>query len=500
MSLFRNLFGQRESYIPNDADRQLKKTLKQLEKKRKQHHQGENSLAEAKTLEEIGMLLFRNKYYDASRDRWKDALRIFQETNDRPSMAELYSNIGTAYRQEGNLRESARFYNKSLLLDRDFNQGAGELISLHNLGSVWVELSEYESAMEAYGEALDISRDSGLPEWEADTLYRLGFTYRLLYRQTEAFRFFESGLKVSENLRNLPLMTLNVFGLGSVYEDIGEYAQAQLCYEDALQGAENVEDKALTADILTRTAALKLHIGYLDEAREIARVTNELIPPDKPSYVRVEHDLVRADIYYARGMKENSISLVEQALELAQQLPNRRSYIQARMRQAIMEMDRSRFRSAMDLMNSLERGSETTHNDATNIERLLVWGRIHRGMNQDDDAQQVTETATNKAEETRIPRLIWASRHQLGRIFHHQQRFQLARNEFERAETIVNRTAMSLDQATRRIFLEHRERLSLYQDYILLLVKLGHKEQANRILSRVDSEILLKRINHFVNE
>ncbi|HPQ39434.1 MAG TPA: tetratricopeptide repeat protein [bacterium] len=489
-------FGGKDPLIPANADRHLKKRLKLLHRQVKQHHQAENSQAEAKTYEEIGMMLFREKFFDSARDRWKDALRIFQETNDRPSMAELYSNIGTAYRQEGNLREAARFYNKALLLDRDFNQGQGELTSLHNLGSVWIELSEYESALDAYAEALDIAREHHLVEWESDTLYRLGFTYRHMFRQTEAFRFFDSGLKCAENIQNLPLMTLNIFGLGTVYEDIGEYSQALLCYGDAVQGARNLEDTALEADVLTRTSALKLHIGFLDEAREIARSANDLIPEDLPSYVRVEQDLLRADIYYARGMKEKSITLVNKALAMADRMPNRRGLIQARLRQAIMELDRNQCSTALELVQSLERGTELNHNKVTEIERLIVLGRIYPGVHRLDDALKVRETAAIKADETRIPRLIWLTRHQLGRIFNQQQKFQLARNEFERAEQVISRTSMSLEPGARRVFLEHRERLNLYQDYILLLDKMGHKEQAYRIMKRVDSDILNKKLKH----
>jgi len=500
MMLFqRSWFGKKETLIPADADRSLRKKLKQLETKRKQHHQAENSAAEAKTLDETGMILFKNKYYDAARDRWKDALRIYQETNDRPSMAELYSNTGTAFRQEGNLREAARFYNKSLQLDRDFNKGQGEIISLHNLGSAWIELSEYDTAVESYGEALDIARDHKLGEWESDTLYRLGYTYRHLYRQLEAFRFFESGLKIAESLKNLPLITLNIFGLGNVYEDIGEYMQALACYDNAQQGAENLQNKSLQADILTRTSSLKLHIGYLDEAREIARTANDLIPEDEPNYVRVELDLLKSDIYYSRGMKENSISLVDNALQMAAKLPNKRGYVQAKIRQVIMEIDRNRFKTASDIIQSLDNSEQSTNNNMTEIERLIVLCRIFWGKEQEEKALQVAEIATIKADETRIPKLIWQTRYQLGRIFEKQQKFQIARNEYERAEKTVNRIAMTLDPPVRKTFLAHKERQTFYQDYILLLDKLGHKEQAQRILNRVDSDVLNKKIKHFIN-
>ncbi|MBN1296807.1 tetratricopeptide repeat protein [bacterium] len=499
-SAFLLWFGSKDPMIPVQANRPLKKHLKQLQKALKLHHQNENSQGEAKAHEEMGMLLFREKFYDAARDRWKDALRIYQETNDRPSMAELYSNIGTAYRHEHNLREAARFYNKALLLDRDFNKGQGELYSLHNLGSVWMELSEYENALDAYAEALDIARDHRLIEWESDTLYRLGFTYRHLFRHMESFRFFESGLKCAESIQNLPLMTLNVFGLGSVYEDIGEYSQSLLCYEDALNGAVSLEDAVLQTEIMTRTAALRLHIGFLDEAREISRVADELIPRDTASYVRIELDLLRSDIYYARGMKEKSVVLVKSALNTAEMLPNRRGLIHARLRQAVMEIDQGQFSNAMEIMQSLERSGDSQLNKVTDVERLMVLGRIFMGLEKADDELKVRETAAIKADETRIPRLIWQTRSQLGRVFLNDQKFQLARNEFERADAVVSRTAMSLDPAARRVFIDHRDRHALYGDYILLLLKMGHKEQADRIMKRVDSDILRKKLAHFLHD
>ncbi|MBN1879568.1 tetratricopeptide repeat protein [bacterium] len=494
------LTKKKDSLIPSSADKELQKQLRDLDKKRRQFHQTENSSAEAQTLDEIGLLLFRNGFFESARDQWKESLRIFQETNNRRAMAELYSNIGTAHRHEGNLREASRFYQKSLLIDREFNPGETVLTSLHNLGSVWLELCEYDHAMEYFGEALEIARDQNLPEWEADTLYRLGFTYRQIYRHIDAFHFFDDGLKSAEKLKNLMLMTMNILGLGSLYEDVGEYQQALACYSDAVSGAQSLDNPTLFAETLTRLASLRLHIGCLDTAREIARSAHDLIGPDEPSSVRIELDLLRSEIYYTRGMKEKSVALIEHILPISQTLPNRNGYVKAKIQQAIMELDRHRFRSALEIIESLDKYSDIRYHGSTEIEKLLVLGRIFRGLQQADDAYAAREHAVAKAEETRIPKYVWTAHHSLGRIFDDQQRFQLAKNEYERAEDVVYRTAIGLEPTLRKAFLEHRERQQLYQDYILLLMKLGHKEQALRILKRVGSDGLNRKLGGFLEE
>ena len=84
---------------------------------------------------------------------------------------------------------------------------------------------------------------------------------------------------------------------------------------------------------------------------------------------------------------------------------------------------------------------------------MIVLGRIYRGMQQPDEAYVVRENAATIAEETRIPKYIWLTHYHLGRIFDDQQRYQLARNEYERAEHVVYRAAMSLDPVLRKEFL-----------------------------------------------
>lgn len=493
-------FSKTDPLLPSSADRNLQKQVKILEKSRREYRRKEDFSGEARVSDEIALILFQSAHYESALTYWKDALRIHQETNNRICMSEIYTKIANTCRRQCNLQEAARFYKKSLIIDREFNQGEGVLLSLHNLGSVWLELCEYDQASTCFSEALETAREHQLKEWESYTLARLGITFRRLYRYIDAFNFLDNGLKIAESIQILDLMTLNIIGLGALYEDIGEYSQALKCYSDAIIGSQNLKESTLHAESLTRMAALKLHIGCLDEARQLAKTVHDIIPIDKPSSTRISLDLLRSEIYYSRGMKEKSKTLIEGLLSLSESVSNADGFIRAKIQLALMEIDRNRFPSAGDIMESIDKKGIRSCSILTEIERLIVSGRISIGLGNLDEACTKQEHAVARAENTRIPRYLWSAHYHLARVFDLQQRHQLAKNEYERAEKIVYQTALTLEPQLRKTFLEHKDREALYQHYILLLLKLGHKEQAIRILNRLDSPGLNRRLGHFFGD
>jgi tetratricopeptide (TPR) repeat protein len=493
-------FSKSDQILPPSADRNLQKQVKSLEKTRRDYRRKEDYSGEARILDDIALVLFQAAHYESALMHWKDALRIHQETNNRICMSEIYTKMANTCRRQSNLQEAARFYKKSLIIDREFNQGEGVLLSLHNLGSVWLELCEYDQASTCFSEALDTAREHQLKEWESYTLARLGITFRRLYRYIDAFNFLDTGLKIAETIQILDLMTLNIIGLGALYEDIGEYGQALKCYTDAIIGSQNLKESTLHAESLTCMAALKLHIGCLDEARQIAKTVHDIIPGDKPSSTRINLDLLRSEIYYSRGMKEKSKTLIEGILSLSDSVSSADGCIRAHIQLAVMEIDRNRFPSAKDIMGSIEKKGIKSCNILTEIDRLIVSGRICIGLGNLDEACSIQEHAVARAESTRIPRYLWSAHYNLARVFDLQQRHQLAKNEYEHAEKVVYHTALTLDPQLRKTFLEHKDREVLYQHYILLLLKLGHKEQAIRILNRLDSPGLNRRLGHFFGE
>ncbi len=495
-----SLFTKSDSTPYQSNNRDFIKRVKALEKKRREYHRKEDFSNEARVLDELGVLSFQTDHFEAAQSFWKDALRIHQDKNNRVAMAEFYTKIANTYRRLSNLTEAARFYKKSLILDREFNQGDGVLLSLHNLGSAWLEMYKFDDALACFTEALDTSRENNLKEWESYTLARLGITFRQSHRYIDSFKFLDSGLKIAETLGILDLMVLNILGLAALYEDIGEYNQALNCYTDAILGSQKLKDTTFLSESLTCMAALKLHVGCLDEARQIVKTVQDLLPVNQPSLTRINLDLLQCEIYYSRGMKDNISSIIDRVLSLSESLSYMDGYIRAKIQLALMQIDRNSYHGAFSIVESTKGKTVKPCSLQAEIERLVISGRILVGLGNLDEACIKLEQAVSIAEKTRIPRYLWMTHYNLARVFDLQQRYQLAKDGYERAEKIVYQTALSLEPQMQKLFLEHKDREKLYQRYILLLLRLGHKEQAARILSRLDSPGLNRRLGHLFKE
>ena len=479
------------------VDRNFKKEVKKFEKKLKSFRNNENSQAEAACMEKLGFLYFDQKLFDSAIEQWKNALRVYQEINDRRSMAESYSNIGTACRLQGEFHQAARFYNKALLLDQEFNKGEGELKSFHNLGGTWLDLGENENALEAYNSALEITREFNIGNWEALSLYRIGLSYLSSHQYRDAFRFFEDGLRVAEEERSLEVMTRCTFGMGTCYEMLGEYAQAVPCYQDSYGGAKTLEDPELESLICIAHAKLNIHLGFLDESRDITRTAKEAAERKSSQTVDTELHLLRARIYAIQGLWEKAFKMLEIAEENAMSLPNGQYLAQVLLQRANFDIECGHYENARTVIDQMNRKYPDGKSPLIDLETTLALGFIYRGLKKQEQTLEVRESAVLKAQFLACPRYLWRSHHSLGRFYHQLQRFEQARDQYETALKWIDRAANSLDPAIRSIFLHQKERLQVFQDYVILLLTTGHKEIAARTLKRLNSETLNRKVQHF---
>jgi len=486
-----------KSNNPKKLDRNFRKEIKRLEKKLKSYRNSENSQSEAKCLEEIGFLYFDREVFENAMDYWKDALRVYQETNDRKSMAESYSNIGTACRLLGDLRQATRFYNKALLLDHEFNLGIGELKSIHNLAGTWLDLGEHDNALDVFNNALEIARENRNSNWEALSLYRIGLTYQASHQYREAFRFFEEGLKVAEKTHHLEIMTYSTFGLGQCYDMMGEYSQAFPCYQDALEGAINLKDQNIETLIQVALAHLYTHIGQADIARKITREATANLGDDTSVIVQLELNVLNAKIYGIHGMWEKAFSKIQIAEEQAENLPNGFYLAQVLLTRADFELECGHFDKSLEIIKGLRTKYPEGSSTLVDLETVLALGLIYRGLKKDEIALKFRESAILKAQYLAVPKFLWRAHHSLGRFYHHQRRFDQAREHYQTALKWIDRETTSLEPAQRPIFQSKKQRLQVYQDYVILQITTGHKEAAARTLKRLNSDTLNRKVQHF---
>jgi tetratricopeptide (TPR) repeat protein len=147
-----------------------KKSLAEEEHKRQ--------IAEAKRLNNAGVMAYHNGQYERALEQFKKAIEI------DATFTEAYNNLGLTYTETNDEQRATEAFRKAIELSPDM--GA----SYNNLGYVFYRLGSYQEAVEMYNEAIGRNKDSG------SAYTNLGNAYYKLDRIEEAVDAWKKALEI----------------------------------------------------------------------------------------------------------------------------------------------------------------------------------------------------------------------------------------------------------------------------------------------------------------
>lgn len=180
------------------------------------------SVHEIEALGAMGNLIIDSIYY---RDEIADELRelkTFQSKNDQTSVYRVYRNIGKAYRQLENYRQSARYFVKaSIVMER-----LGLVPDWDLAGADYRQADmEDSSFFYHYKSKLNFPRmsQSGM----VNTLEMLGNSHRYFKHPDSAILYYDSALRINYRLNNRITFTGIHRYLVDVYKQLNDFQQAE---------------------------------------------------------------------------------------------------------------------------------------------------------------------------------------------------------------------------------------------------------------------------------
>ena len=147
-----------------------KKNLAEEEKRRQ--------LAEAKRLNNAGVMAYHNGQYEKGLELFKKAIEL------DPSFTEAYNNLGLTYTETNQEERATEAFRKAIELSPEMSA------AYNNLGYVFYRLGSYEEAIEMYNEAIGRSKDS------SSAYTNLGNAYYKLDRIDEAVAAWKRALEI----------------------------------------------------------------------------------------------------------------------------------------------------------------------------------------------------------------------------------------------------------------------------------------------------------------
>ena len=104
----------------------------------------------------IGLVNFIQGDYVLSVKNWEEALTIFRDIGNKEGTANMMSNLGVIYNNQGNEARALELYIGSLKLAREIQDTIRMITTINNIGLIYAKkVSEGSLAIEYFQEALD---------------------------------------------------------------------------------------------------------------------------------------------------------------------------------------------------------------------------------------------------------------------------------------------------------------------------------------------------------
>ena len=107
----------------------------------------------------------------------EEALKIRQETGDKPGLAASYNNIGNIYADQGNNPKALKFFLAGLKIKEEIGDKKSISISYNNIGSLYYYQGDYAQALKYHAAALRLRRQIGDKSGIAASYNNIGIIY-----------------------------------------------------------------------------------------------------------------------------------------------------------------------------------------------------------------------------------------------------------------------------------------------------------------------------------
>ncbi|CAF3081484.1 unnamed protein product [Rotaria sp. Silwood2] len=191
---------------------------------------------------QLGWLKSDQGQYKEAASFYEKSLEIKRKTlpEDHPSLAPTYSNIGQVYNHMGDYSKALEFYEKShkikeIALPPNHPSLA---TSYNNIGQVYDNMGDYSKALEFYEKTLEIDKKT-LPQNHpslATSYNNIGLVYKNMGDYSKALEFHEKSHQIYEIAlpANHPLLATSYNNIAWVYRNMGDYKKALELYKKAL--------------------------------------------------------------------------------------------------------------------------------------------------------------------------------------------------------------------------------------------------------------------------
>lgn len=193
--------------------------------------------AQAKTFNNLALILKRDGNLEQALDYHEKSLAIYQELDEKKGIALVSMNIGSISHVQGDLITALKYYYESLKIYEDLDYPKGKAGAYNNIGAIYHYQGEYIDAIKFYSESLKTYEELNIPLKAGRNYSNIGLVYYEQGDSLEDAGFIVEGNKKYDQALESMIQALNIFkenesklDIGMVYNNIGTvyYAKKKL--------------------------------------------------------------------------------------------------------------------------------------------------------------------------------------------------------------------------------------------------------------------------------
>ncbi|TVZ56952.1 tetratricopeptide repeat protein [Lutibacter sp. Hel_I_33_5] len=197
----------------------------------------------------ISLISFRQKLYDQSAEYCYEIQKIIKENNFGTYLnTNIENQLGNIFYTDGNLEKATYHFERTLQFSKEKKDIRRQVLSLVNLGAIYLDTNQLNKAEKSYKEALDIMNSIEATLAEKAVVYiGLGDTYYKKKQYNKAISFTNKGLEQAKSQKQTEFERDANKVLAKIYAATKSYKNAYNHVSDFKILADSLSNNSTTA-------------------------------------------------------------------------------------------------------------------------------------------------------------------------------------------------------------------------------------------------------------
>jgi tetratricopeptide (TPR) repeat protein len=173
-----------------------------------------------------GTLLRLRGNNEKSLELYQQCLFYTDQINDKPLLAECFSNLGNVYFKIGDTAKALEFFQKWLAVNEDLDNKYEIAKAYNNIGLVYIFQGNSVKALEYLTQSLSLKQSFGIKRDMVNILCNIGGVYHERGELDKALAYYEQCYDIRKEIGNKQSIATGLCNIGSLYHELGELDKA----------------------------------------------------------------------------------------------------------------------------------------------------------------------------------------------------------------------------------------------------------------------------------